>query len=52
MQKEFTQAHDNADQIWYTGPVGSGPYEITDCVQDSYVTFTLRDDYWNTGLHL
>lgn len=48
MQKEFTQAHDNADQIWYTGPVGSGPYEITDCVQDSYVTFTLRDDYWNT----
>ena len=48
MQKEFTEAHDNADQIWYTGPVGSGPYEITDCVQDSYVTFTLRDDYWNS----
>lgn len=48
MEKEFTEAHDNADQIWYTGPVGSGPYEITDCVQDSYVTFTLRDDYWNS----
>lgn len=47
MQKEFTQAHENSDNIWYTDPVGSGPYKITDCVQDSYVTFTLRDDYWN-----
>ena len=47
MEKAFTEQHDNADQIWYTGPVGSGPYKITDCVQDSYVTFTLRDDYWN-----
>lgn len=47
MEKEFTEAHDNADQIWFTGPVGSGPYMITDCVQDSYVTFTLREDYWN-----
>jgi peptide/nickel transport system substrate-binding protein len=48
MEKAFTEEHDTADQIWYTGPVGSGPYTITDCVQDSYVTFTLRDDYWNT----
>lgn len=48
MQKEFTEAHDNADEVWYTAPVGSGPYEITDCVQDSYVTFTLREDYWNS----
>lgn len=47
MEKDFTEQHDSADQIWYTGPVGSGPYKITDCVQDSYVTFTLRDDYWN-----
>ena len=47
MEKSFAEAHDNSDMIWYTGPVGSGPYEITDCVQDSYVTFTLRDDYWN-----
>lgn len=47
LEKSFVEAHDNADMIWYTGPVGSGPYEITDCVQDSYVTFTLRDDYWN-----
>ena len=48
MEKEFTEAHDNADLIWYTGPVGSGPYVITDNVQDSYVTFTLREDYWNS----
>ncbi len=48
MQKEFTEAHDSSEEIWYTAPVGSGPYEITDCVLDSYVTFTLRDDYWNT----
>lgn len=47
MQKEFTQAHEPSDDIWYTGPVGSGPYTITDCVKDSYVTFTLREDYWN-----
>lgn len=46
MQKEFTEAHDDSDEVWYSGPVGSGPYEITDYVEDSYVTFTLRDDYW------
>lgn len=47
LSKAFTEAHDESDLIWFTGPVGSGPYMITDCVQDSYVTFTLRDDYWN-----
>lgn len=47
VEKAFVEAHDNSDTIWYTGPVGSGPYEITDCVIDSYVTFTLREDYWN-----
>ena len=49
MEKEFTEAHENSDPIWYTGPVGSGPYVVTDCVQDSYVTFTLREDYWDTS---
>ncbi len=48
MQKEFTEAHENSDEIWYTAPVGSGPYMITDCLKDSYVTFTLREDYWNS----
>lgn len=48
MQREFTEAHDSTDEIWYTAPVGSGPYEITEAVQDSYVTFALREDYWNT----
>lgn len=48
MQKEFTEAHNDSDEIWYTAPVGSGPYEITDCVINSYVTFSLREDYWNS----
>lgn len=49
MEKEFTEAHENSDNIWFTGPVGSGPYVITDCVKDSSVTFTLREDYWDTS---
>lgn len=49
MQKEFTEAHPSDDAIWFTDPVGSGPYAITDMVQDSYVTFTLREDYWDTS---
>jgi ABC-type transport system substrate-binding protein len=48
MEKEFTEAHENSDEIWYNAPVGSGPYQITDCVKDSYVTFSLRADYWDT----
>lgn len=48
MEREFTEAHENSDEIWYTAPVGSGPYKITESVKDSYVVFTLRDDYWNS----
>ncbi len=47
MERSFTEAHDNTDDIWLTGPVGSGPYEITECVKDSYWVFTLREDYWD-----
>lgn len=49
MQKDFTEAHASDEMVWFTGPVGSGPYMITDMVQDSYVTFTLREDYWDTS---
>ena len=49
MDKEFTEQHDNSDDIWYTAPVGSGPYEITANVKDSSVTFTKRDDYWDSA---
>ena len=49
MEKEFTQAHPDTDEVWYSEPVGSGPYKITDYVKDSYVTFTLRDDYWDSS---
>lgn len=49
MQKEFTEAHPSSDMIWFTDPVGSGPYAITDMVQDSYVEFSLREDYWDTS---
>lgn len=31
---------------WLNCPVGSGPYEVVEYVTDSYVTLTLRDDYW------
>lgn len=47
LEKSFVQAHDETDAIWYNAPVGSGPYEITEVVMDSYIVFTLRDDYWN-----
>ena len=47
MEKAFTEQHPETDEIWYTDPVGSGPYKITDCVENSYVVFTLRDDYWD-----
>ncbi|MGM9614899.1 MAG: ABC transporter substrate-binding protein [Oscillospiraceae bacterium] len=49
MEKEFTEAHPDTDEVWYNSPVGSGPYEITDCVKGSYVVFTLREDYWDTS---
>jgi peptide/nickel transport system substrate-binding protein len=32
---------------WYSGPVGSGPYEVTNYVTDNYYLFTLREDYWD-----
>lgn len=47
LNEEFCRAHPDTDEIWYTGPVGSGPYEITNVQIDSYIVFTLRDDYWN-----
>lgn len=49
MEKEFTEAHPDTDEVWYSAPVGSGPYAITDYVKDSYVVFTLREDYWDTS---
>ena len=50
MQKAFTEEHiDMTDEVWYTGPVGSGPYVISESVKNSYVVFTLRDDYWDTS---
>lgn len=49
MQKEFTEANPSDEMVWFTAPVGSGPYMITDMVQDSYVTFSLREDYWDSS---
>ena len=42
----FASQHPETDDIWFTAPVGSGPYVISDYVADAYVTFTLREDYW------
>ena len=50
MEKAFTEEHiEDTDEIWYTAPVGSGPYVITECVKNSYVVYTLREDYWDTS---
>lgn len=49
MEKAFTEAHDESDEIWYTAPVGSGPFRVKDCMIDSYVTFEARDDYWDAS---
>ena len=46
LSKAFLEAHDESDQIWYTDPLGSGPYQVKECVIDSYVTFEQREDYW------
>lgn len=37
-----------SSQDWYTGPVGSGPYAVTDYLTDHSYQFTLRDDYWGS----
>ena len=47
IQKKFVEEHPETDEIWYTDPLGSGPYKITDMQHDAYITFTRRDDYWN-----
>ena len=37
---------------WYTGPVGSGPYIVSDYVSEHHYTFTKRDDYWGGDLDM
>ena len=44
--KSFASQHPETDDIWFTAPVGSGPYVISEYVADAYVKFTLREDYW------
>ena len=46
--KSFASQHEETDEIWFTDPVGSGPYVISEYVADAYVVFTLREDYWCT----
>lgn len=46
---EFLAAHPDGDDIWWTSPNGSGPYRVKDVVADSYVTYELREDYWDTS---
>lgn len=47
MDDEFMAEHPADDEIWWSAPVGSGPYEITETMTDSYVVYTLREDYWD-----
>lgn len=48
ISKAYGEQHSETDDGWFTDPVGSGPYVISDYVADAYVTFTLREDYWCT----
>lgn len=34
---------------WYSGPVGSGPYEVAEYKTDNYYLFSLREDWWQEG---
>ena len=49
MDDEFIAEHPGDDEIWWTDPMGSGPYEVKDTMTDSYVTYSLREDYWDTS---
>ncbi len=46
MNKDFCEEHPDGDEVWWTEPVGSGPYTVTKTETDSYYVFSLRDDYW------
>ncbi|MGI5971182.1 MAG: ABC transporter substrate-binding protein [Oscillospiraceae bacterium] len=46
--KAFCEAHPDGDSIWWTDPVGSGPYKVAEIETDSYVLFERREDYWDS----
>lgn len=45
---EYIAANDDSSDVWWNGPVGSGPYTVKEVVNGSYITYELRDDYWDT----
>lgn len=47
LSEEWCADYPDGHDIWWTGPMGSGPYEITEAKTDDYVVYTLRDDYWD-----
>ncbi|MGI5937067.1 MAG: ABC transporter substrate-binding protein [Oscillospiraceae bacterium] len=44
---DFVSSHPDGDDVWWKGPVGSGPYKVKELVNGSYITYELRDDYWD-----
>lgn len=48
VSKAFCDAHPNNDPIWWSDPVGSGPYRIIEAVTDDSAVYARRDDYWNS----
>ncbi len=46
---EYLAAHPDSDEVWWTGPMGSGPYRVKEVVNGSYITYERRDDYWDTS---
>lgn len=48
--KSFSESHPDGDDVWWSAPMGSGPYAVSDIVIDSYIEFTKRPDYWDEGV--
>lgn len=47
MSKAWVEAHpDEGADEWFNAPVGSGPYEVAEVVNGSYIKLKLREDYW------
>lgn len=49
MSKEWCEQVGWVSDEWYSNPVGSGPYAITEYKTDNYYLFTLREDWWQDG---
>ncbi|MGI5970899.1 MAG: ABC transporter substrate-binding protein [Oscillospiraceae bacterium] len=51
LNKEWCESDENvwAGEIWYHGPVGSGPYRVKEYVTNQSYLLEYRDDWWQAG---